>query len=304
MPFRISERDLDLLQLEELHADTGYADWFAARIGLGGYRFVSAEHSVSASANGQSGETDVLAFFESGPSHIAVMIEDKVAANFTTRQAHRYHERGEKLRVLGKCTGYQTVLVAPESYLAGVPSNDPWQHRVSVEVLAQWFAAQSDFRAKWRHTILTKIVSRAAGVLRPNQEHLHRFYEAFDHYLKQGSEGILWCDTRTSSVGPTFQFRGKGKGFTLWWKFSTDQVILQLDNSQISFPDSIALPQQVSVERGGDHARKTDYFSVKVTPIDLSLGIDDQLNAIDDAISAATLLSQFALRLQGNDPSV
>ena len=49
-PFRMQERDLDLLILEELHSDTGFPDWIADKLGLAGFKFLHAEHSVTAKA--------------------------------------------------------------------------------------------------------------------------------------------------------------------------------------------------------------------------------------------------------------
>lgn len=39
MPYHLSERDLDLIQLEEFHAPSGYAEWFAVLHRLGDWRF-------------------------------------------------------------------------------------------------------------------------------------------------------------------------------------------------------------------------------------------------------------------------
>ena len=121
VPFSFSERDLDLIQLEELHADSGYSGWFAARIELEGYEFVSARHSVSATGNDANGETDILAFFQGNGSKVAVLIEDKISAAFTHRQAERYIERGDDLVRNGEANEFRTVLVAPCQYLASVP---------------------------------------------------------------------------------------------------------------------------------------------------------------------------------------
>ncbi len=47
-PYRLTERDLDLILLEELSGDTGFLAWFADRIGLGECALLAAAHSASA----------------------------------------------------------------------------------------------------------------------------------------------------------------------------------------------------------------------------------------------------------------
>jgi hypothetical protein len=116
MSFSMSERDLDLFQLEELHSDTGYAHWFAQKVKLNGYAFLEARHSVNASAKGVWGESDIIAFFRDGKSKCAVLIEDKLSAAFTTRQAERYVERGHALVAKQEADLFITMLVAPAAY--------------------------------------------------------------------------------------------------------------------------------------------------------------------------------------------
>ncbi len=77
MKFHFTERDLDLILLEELHSDSGYSEWFSHKIGLGGWTFESARHSIAAEANGRWRETDVLAMFVKGRERHAVLIETK-----------------------------------------------------------------------------------------------------------------------------------------------------------------------------------------------------------------------------------
>jgi hypothetical protein len=96
LSFRLTERDLDLIQLEELHSNSGYLEWFCSRVGLSGWKLENARHSVSAEVNGKWGESDLLVILKHGNERKAVLIEDKIAAAFTDRQALRYHERGRE----------------------------------------------------------------------------------------------------------------------------------------------------------------------------------------------------------------
>lgn len=124
-PYRMTERDLDLVLLEELSVNTSFLSWFGGRIGLQDCIMVSSEHSVSAKAGAKWGKTDVLAIIRSGAEQVAVLVEDKIAAQFTDRQAERYQERAAEMVKNGEADRSLTMLCAPQTYLDGVPAEDP-----------------------------------------------------------------------------------------------------------------------------------------------------------------------------------
>jgi hypothetical protein len=54
-PFKLTERDLDHLILEEFHSSPDFPTWFGAQIGLPHSHFLEAKHSVVDTALGRSG---------------------------------------------------------------------------------------------------------------------------------------------------------------------------------------------------------------------------------------------------------
>ncbi|MCP1838330.1 MULTISPECIES: hypothetical protein [unclassified Bradyrhizobium] len=107
----MQERDLDLFILEELYSGNGFDDWFVEKSGsrVSGakkpnFGFCKIQREV--------GETDVLAVFSENFESVAVLIDDKIAADFTERRANRYHEcvlnepaprEGEAIYLRGIC---------------------------------------------------------------------------------------------------------------------------------------------------------------------------------------------------------
>lgn len=185
MVFRMQERDLDLFILEELHSNSGFDTWLAECIGLGGFKCREAEHSVSAKTNAKWGETDVLAIFSNGMEQVAVLIEDKIAADFTESQARRYHERASELVSCGRAQRYLTVLVAPLVYLARVPKEDPWDRTLKIEELRDWFAIHSTAHANWRKSALAECLVRVAKSKSVGDADVRRFSEAFASFLQK-----------------------------------------------------------------------------------------------------------------------
>lgn len=129
----VSERDIDLLLLEEFIASLDFATWFWRQTG-GGESDVVEVVNPRRSVTHSLGESDLqVALRDSEGSLHCLLIENKVAANMQPTQAERYRLRGEELLQSGEYADVGTVLVAPESYLG--PEGEPhgFDARVSYE---------------------------------------------------------------------------------------------------------------------------------------------------------------------------
>lgn len=270
MRFHFTERDLDLIHVEELHSDSGYAEWFSTKIGLGGWAFENARHSIAAEAKGRWGETDVLAMFVKGRQRHAVLVEDKVAAQFTDRQAQRYHERGEDLLRRGECDSYLTVLVAPGNYLHSVPNDDRWDCRISIEEIAGWFQQAHGHHARWRAEALEGVLDRSNRSSAPSDAEAVAFSAALATYITALYAPALTHRAGRDKNGPTFGFPRKPPKMTLWWKFASTQMVLQLEGGYRGVAETMSLPLDISLERAGDKKRGSDYLVCGVPPVDLS----------------------------------
>ena len=291
--FRMQERDLDLFLLEELHSDTGFSDWLAEQLGLEGFTFARATHSVSAKANAKWGETDVLAFFLKSKERIAVLIEDKISASFTERQAQRYHERAKEYVRNGEADRYLTVLIAPQSYLAGVPKDDPWQKMLSVEALRDWFAGHDDTHSRWRKEALNDCLSRIRASLSAKQEDIVRFGEEFSTYLKQHHSPTLSHKPGKDSAGPIIHYPKATKKRMIWWKVQTSQMTAQLADDMVGLIAHLELPEGIGRELAEDFKRKSDYLVIDVPPVDFSIPPEEQKDVVEAALAAAYRLIAF-----------
>lgn len=298
MPFRVTERDLDLIQLEELHADSGYSDWFAERIGLSGFTFEGAQHSVAREVKGSFGETDILGIYSKDDRRCAVLIEDKISAAFTERQAERYLERGEALVAQGEVHYFRTVLVAPRQYLDALPGDAPWHAQVAVEEIASWFDRQDGRHAQWRGRALNKLLERLARSISPDAEDVARFSREFSEYLRRRHSPALWHNPGRDKSGPWIRFPGDSDANALWWKFSSSQMILQLGGRYVGLAERVTLPPAVTLERAKDHGRGSDFLVASVPPLDPSQVLEDQLEVVEAAVDAANRILQVVPHLE------
>jgi hypothetical protein len=297
-PFSFSERDLDLIQLEELYAASGYADWFAEKIGLAGSELISAHHSVSATVNGVSGENDLLVFYIKASCRTAVLVEDKISAAFTHRQAERYMERGQDLVRRGEADAFKLVLVAPRLYLASVPPSDPWQERVSVEEIAAWFQARPEHHFRWRFQALDAVLQKLARNLSASSEDAAQFSLALSQYLVTMHAPNLWHNPGKDRAGPIIRFPGSSVKKTLWWKVATNQMTLQLMDEYQGLAQRLDLPVGIDLEPAHEHGRKCDYLVGAVPPVEFTEPFDAQVPTVEEALDTARKLISIVPRLE------
>jgi hypothetical protein len=128
----ISERDIDLLLLEEMYASPKFVEWlinkvFGATVVL--EEVLSANHSIFDA----DGESDIVLRFRdrSGVAY-GILFENKVNAPARPEQAARYRKRAETGAKEGKWVKSKIVIVAPTEYLKAKADGD--DARISYEV--------------------------------------------------------------------------------------------------------------------------------------------------------------------------
>lgn len=153
----VSERDVDLLLIEELASSPEFVSWFLDRVGESGPGSVEVI-SCARSATDSTGESDSEVFVRAGAAVLGILVENKIHAAAQPRQAERYRERGDGYVQAGRCGRYVTVLIAPETYLRG--SLKGFDRSVSYEELVGWFGSR-DRRSGFKAAILRGAIEKA-----------------------------------------------------------------------------------------------------------------------------------------------
>lgn len=293
MPFNMSERDLDLFILEELHASSGFADWFAGKLSLPEAQFERARHSVSTMAVERWGETDVLAFYAQASGTLAVLIEDKIAADFTDRQAERYHERGKKLIENGEASAYTTVLVAPNAYLSRVPADEAWDRRVAVEDLAAWFGEQPGAHARWRAEAFQRMLDNLRKNAGAGREDVRRFSAEFAAFLRSSYPGFQHREI-DQSWGLELDFPGRPRNARLFWKPNQSVVDLEFYAPHVgkldSHPEEAGLARRLASAGG----LRSDRLRAPVGLAAWGEPLATQPEVLEEVMAAAQRLSRLA----------
>jgi hypothetical protein len=164
----VEERHIDFLLEEEFASNPRFLKFFIECARSSGQTFDSRSpvdaHETSncqvvRSVTTSDGETDVLVTYSgigSNESRIALLIENKIGAQFQSNQALRYIQRGNE--DCGKSwDSFWTCLVAPRAYAKGLAGFDT---RVDIEDIITFFQ-EDDQRTAFKRKTFQAILDRA-----------------------------------------------------------------------------------------------------------------------------------------------
>jgi len=156
---RLHERDIDVLLQEELIFNEHLRQLFAQSLGMKtGLQVQRCRLSVIDS----TGETDLFAEFASGPHKCALLIENKIDAEFQPRQPERYKERARGLVDHVEFESVLCVLIAPRRYIAASPEGiSHFDAIVSYEDISAAIAQEATPRSQHRAALLLRAVEQA-----------------------------------------------------------------------------------------------------------------------------------------------
>jgi hypothetical protein len=137
----ISEREIDLVLLEEMHVSAEFRSWFVSQVfeaTVQCAQFVAAWHSVDHSSLGESDL--VFKFTDVSGKMTAILVEDKIDAPPQRDQAVRYRLRGNAGLADGSWSSFRTCMTAPQEYLDHTAVEaSKYDSRISYESIRDWF---------------------------------------------------------------------------------------------------------------------------------------------------------------------
>jgi hypothetical protein len=288
----VQERDIDLLLLEEFHVNADFVSWFCQQLGLGTVQPTGAWHSVSDA----DGETDLLLRVSGEAGRTGILIENKVGAPEQDLQAMRYHLRGISNREAGRFENYVTVICAPDRYLNSLDPESAYQHQISYEAIAGYFAKVEGPRAKWRSDIFREAIEQGRrGYVMAVSEANTAFHREFYQHLRSNYPQLsMAAPGNKGRYSNWIIMKGHAfpKGVLLHYKLDQSLVELGFSGHSIDeiLPRKAHLPRGVLVRQSG----KAASLSIPVPSVTVSGGFAPQVASIDVALEAAVLLLDYA----------
>ncbi|EJL6636360.1 PD-(D/E)XK nuclease superfamily protein [Vibrio cholerae] len=154
----VTERDIDLLLIEELQVSPSFANWFVYKA-LGEATTVKSLgvwHSVS---DATLGESDLIFKFQSDNGVVeALLIENKIDADAQPEQGERYQLRGHKGKEQGYWEDFRTCILAPLAYLER--NIEPYDCEIAYEDIIGYLKSKNSARSNYRANVLTSAVEK------------------------------------------------------------------------------------------------------------------------------------------------
>ena len=143
----VSERDMDMLFMEEFVCSPKFLRIFTDMVGVGDPRILSVWLSKSDTL---LGESDITVVLQSNEGKIALLIENKIDAVAMPEQAARYMLRGQKGVDLDDYDKYYVFIVAPKKYLSQNTEAQKYPNRIEYQRILSYFEEIKDPRAVFK----------------------------------------------------------------------------------------------------------------------------------------------------------
>lgn len=194
----ITERDMDMLFLEEIASSKAFANIFLSKVGMENGTVIGTELSKTAIEFGESDMTVVLSI--ENRRH-ALLIEDKIDAMAMPQQCERYFKRGELGVANGEYDSFDIFIIAPEKYLSHNIEATKYPNKVTYEECAEYFASQNNIRSVFKLQQISQAINKQKhGYQVIENKAVTEFWDKYITY-KEKNHPELWLVSKRGVKG-------------------------------------------------------------------------------------------------------
>lgn len=302
----VSERDIDLMLLEEFQSSPKFQQWFVSQTLGAGFRIAGcprAQRSVTHSTGESDLEIDLAA--DNG-AITRLMIENKVNAGLQPLQAKRYIDRGREYLASGACTAFHTVIVAPMRYFGESEASKGFEYRVTYEQIHDWFQQATELgnRRHYKLALLSSAIDKGTLGYQPEEDaSVTNFWQEYWQLALERAPKLEMKKPAVKPSGSGFVLFPHPHGFTgganIVHKLKFGYVDLQLRGMgnqinavRVAFAD--ALDPDMTIEQ----AAKSAAIRINVPKVRADQGIANQLEQVTTGIDTAERLRQWFMKHQ------
>lgn len=296
----VSERDIDLLLLEEFIASKGFQRMFLTKCFIKdeSYYLNDAQRSVTDSI----GESDLeITFKNSKEQTLALLIENKVNASFQKDQQKRYCIRGLNYIKNGKIDSFLTILVAPKFY-----HNDQlegFDFRINYEDVLDYFESNDAMgdRKKYKVAILQSAINKgSSGYQQVADQQVTQFWHDYWVIVQSMAPEFFMEKPKNKPSASSFIYFNKNS------KLANDvSLVHKLTHGyfDLQFKDMGDKLDQMHCKYAGhllkgmsiDKAEKSASIRVSVPTLSLADTVESQQEAVIEGILKGKTLLQWFL---------
>lgn len=173
-----TERDVDLLLIEELQCSTEFVRWLVGRVSSDPFERSSVAHSKRRTHNRR--EIDITLTIDGPAGQTVCLIENKLDTQEQPQQAESYREEASALVAEGKATAVHTILLCPRQYAASASVfAGKFDQVIAYEEVTDFFALRA---------------SQVTGELRSRMLHRQSLMDQATTKARRGYEAVGLID--------------------------------------------------------------------------------------------------------------
>ncbi len=293
----VTERDIDLLLLEEFNVSDDFSSWFYSMVTKNDDAPLckGAWHSIS---DASLGESDLVAIYENG---LAILIENKISALAQPEQGQRYKARGEKGIQAGLWKSFFTCMVAPNLYLQKEKDASVYSNNLSYDEIANWFKSINhiDRRYEYKYYLIQEAIEQNRRGYTINSD--KRVTDFWFQYWKLSIERYPELEMKRPGIKPAnsdwVYFRPSilKKGISIVHKLERGDVDLQIAGAsgKLELIENLLSDIEVEVVKAG----KSAAIRLKVDSIDNFSPFESQKNIVVEGLDAARKLLEIGKQI-------
>ena len=286
----VTERDVDLLLLEELNVSDDFSTWFYSTVTKNNDKpsFKGAWHSIS---DPVLGESDLVAIYDNG---MAILIENKIDAIAQPEQGRRYKARGDNGIENGLWSSFVTCIVAPNLYLQREQDSSVYDANLSYEAIYDWFSSKesTDGRSVYKSYLIKEAIeqNRRGYTVNPDE----RVTEFWSKYWALSIQRYPELEMKKPGIKPAnadwpnFRPSTLEKRFSIVHKLERGDVDLQIAGAAERTDDLQDYLSDIEVEVA--KATKSAAVRLKVASVDRFASFESQKDIVIEGLNAARKL--------------
>ena len=299
---KITERDMDMLILDEFCSNQTFANLFLIEVGLENSTIIEAYHSLTDIA---FGESDITLIVLKDGKRSAILIENKITAIAMDMQAERYHRRGEKLVQAGQAEAYSVFITAPQKYLSTNAEAQYYPNKVTYESLLEIYAETHDEHSLNCYAIIDKALDEQRQGYNP-VEHVAvtEFWQEYYAFKRKYYPHLLLNEVS----GPRGEnaswpdFKTNGRKLRVVHKSDRGFIDLQLPNLGKQTKEvRRLLADHLDNDMTVENANRSAAIRISVTPIDFKKPFSDYDVEMHQCLQAIDRLSRLAEKIDSQD---
>ncbi len=295
----VSERDMDMLILEEFVCSASFTKIFTDRAGISGATVLSVHSSKT---DVLLGESDITVVVESNGEKIGLLIEDKIDAIAMPEQAARYVLRGEKGIACREYDKFFVFIVAPRKYLSFNSESQKYPNRIEYETLLSYFEDLDEPRASFKaQQIRQAIEKQKKGYQAETDPTVTAFWHKYSEYGKSNYPdlALLYNGENKGSKATWPRFDTVKKGLYIYHKTEFGFVDMTFDGCAERIPEIERLLSDTleNYPQKGFNVQKTGKAAsvrLPVPVLDMHKSFDSQSDLIKKCFDAISKMSDTA----------